>query len=110
MASEVKRYHAAARGRLPADKLWGFVAQLTDLGVLRRSGGGIGCWRPESRSPALGAEGLRASYNDGPVIVLPSSRRRALLPRRPILGRPDEIQSRPKNSTKSFFAGCHSRL
>ena len=27
---EVKRYHAAARGRLSADKLWGFVAQLTD--------------------------------------------------------------------------------
>ncbi|CAE7904007.1 unnamed protein product [Symbiodinium sp. KB8] len=27
---KVKRYHAAARGRLPADKLWGFVAQLTD--------------------------------------------------------------------------------
>ncbi|CAE7790145.1 unnamed protein product [Symbiodinium necroappetens] len=26
---KVKRYHAAARGRLPADKLWGFVAQLT---------------------------------------------------------------------------------
>lgn len=30
VANLVKRYHAAARGRLPADKLWGFVAQLTD--------------------------------------------------------------------------------
>eukprot|EP00439_Symbiodinium_sp_Y106_P068650 s271_g11.t1 len=36
VANLVKRYHAAARGRLPADKLWGFVAQLTD-GVDRGS-------------------------------------------------------------------------